>query len=185
MARCNGKFRGCKCAPTSATCVAKKSCDQDGCNGGWDSEGVARCQGNFREGCPCNPTSNTCGKIQSCSAGNCAGQGNGAGGGCARTGTPAARASRILARLDTAPRLSAAPGQAAAASARADHSVSARLRVTTAARAIGQVRLPRRRRRRRPPLPRSRILGTASAFMRNLSAVLLRVLARIPADVWG
>jgi hypothetical protein len=71
---CRGKYAGCQCNPTSATCGNPQSCDANGCNGGWDSSGVARCQGNFK-GCKCNPTSNTCGTAQSCQSNGCAGQG--------------------------------------------------------------------------------------------------------------
>lgn len=53
---CSNFFKGCKCEATSNTCGAKQSCDLNGCAGGYDSKGVARCQGNFH-GCECNPTS--------------------------------------------------------------------------------------------------------------------------------
>lgn len=54
--QCNNFFNGCVCQATSNTCGPKQSCDNNGCAGGYDSNGVARCQGNFR-GCECNPSS--------------------------------------------------------------------------------------------------------------------------------
>ncbi|KAH9209392.1 Six-hairpin glycosidase-like protein, partial [Leptodontidium sp. 2 PMI_412] len=73
---CTGFFKGCECTATSTTCGAKKSCDLNGCAGGYDSSGVARCQGNFH-GCACTATSNTCGAVDSCSANGCNGAFNG------------------------------------------------------------------------------------------------------------
>ncbi|EGY13387.1 uncharacterized protein VDAG_00069 [Verticillium dahliae VdLs.17] len=63
--QCNNFFNGCVCQATSNTCGPKQSCDNNGCAGGYDSNGVARCQGNFR-GCECNPSS-------SCLANGCNG----------------------------------------------------------------------------------------------------------------
>src|SRR5690606_13691669 len=59
--------------PTQRTCGEPRSCDLNGCNGGFVSgTNIARCRGNYA-GCACLPTGNTCGPRQSCEAGGCQG----------------------------------------------------------------------------------------------------------------
>ncbi|KAK9426908.1 hypothetical protein V1505DRAFT_381981 [Lipomyces doorenjongii] len=69
---CTNFFKGCVCQETDNTCGPEQSCDKNGCAGGYDSKGVARCQGNF-QGCKCNATKNTCGQAQNCDLNGCAG----------------------------------------------------------------------------------------------------------------